>query len=35
VIFDNIGAPGQIRQELNDVPDISSQSATRSTKLAE
>lgn len=35
VIFDNIGAPNQIRLELNDVPDISSRSATRSTKLAE
>jgi hypothetical protein len=32
VIVDNVGTPGQIRQEFKDVPDISSRSATR-TKL--
>jgi len=34
VIFDSVGAPGQIRQELRDVPDIEGRAAAQSTKLA-
>jgi hypothetical protein len=33
VILENAGTPTQIREELEDVPDISSRSSTGSTKL--